>query len=430
MLGIGLATATAIGFYVAGGGFSVRWSLATGIALLGPSAVWLTRPGPGVPIGRRRAIRRLSGVTGTILAGGIVAHIVGDPEPPADVRPGTALDPVEEKRTTGTTTPTSTPSASRERVDTRRETRGVVVSTSGTEAPFGFDFEGMPSRVGTADDHFVVDKNVSPPRVNGDQWTLTIDGATERSIEHTFGDLRNHPARLEQTVTMVCISNAVGGNLIGTTKWIGIPVRTLLEEAGVAENAVDVVTRAADGYSEALPWSVVRERDDILLAVGMDGKTLPTRHGFPARLLIPGRYGMKSTKWVTEFELARSDHEAYWEKRGWEEQAVVNTLSSIRAVQRRDGTVAIGGIADAGIRGIRRVEVSVDGGDTWTETTLEDSPSPFAWRRWLLTVDRKDTGPLEVVVRATDATGARQTSERTGPHPGGSTGWHSVTVSL
>jgi len=428
---LALVLTTGGGFYVAGGGISTRWMLATILSIVPPGVVWWAAAGARTrPLGRRRALRQMGLAGGTVVAGGTVARLLAGSAPREGVQPGEALDPVEEKTETGTTTPTPTATSGRDDVETRSETEGVVVSSSGSDEAFGFDFEGMPALVGSAADHYVVDKNVSPPRVDTDAWSLSIEGAVEDGREYTFEELRTHPDRREMTVTMVCISNTVGGNLIGTTDWVAIPVRTLLEDAGVTEAAVDVVTRAADGYSEAIPWSVVREREDIVLAVGMDGKTLPAEHGFPARLLIPGRYGMKSTKWVTDFELATEDHEAYWEQRGWDEEAVVNTLSYVRAVQRRGDRVAIGGIAYAGVRGIERVEVSVDGGSTWADATLEDPVSPHARRRWRYVLERSDSGPLDVFVRATDGEGERQTSSRSPPHPGGSTGWHSVTVSL
>ncbi|WP_135663130.1 molybdopterin-dependent oxidoreductase [Halorhabdus rudnickae] len=430
-LALTLVVTTGSGFYVAGGGISTRWLLATMLAVVPPGVVWWAVAGTRArTVGRRRALQRMGLAGGTIVAGGAIAQFLGGASSREGVQPGEPLDPVAEKTETGTTTPTATPRNGQDTLESRSETDSVVVSSSASDEEFGFDFEGMPALIGSAADHYVVDKNVSPPKVSVDEWSLSIDGATEQHREFTFEELRTHPDRREMTVTMACISNSVGGNLIGTTDWIAVPVRTLLAEAGVTDDAVDVVTHAEDGYSEAIPWSVLSEREDIVLAVGMDGSTLPAEHGFPARLLIPGRYGMKSTKWVTGFELATEEHEAYWEQRGWDEEAVINTLSYVRAIQRRGDRIAIGGIADAGVRGIDRVEVSVDGGSTWTDATLEEPVSPHARRRWRYVLERSDSGPLDVVVRATDGEGERQTSSRSPPHPGGSTGWHSVTVSL
>jgi len=426
---VGLVTATAGGFYLAAGGVSFRWLLATAIALTGPGAVWWIYAGARKPVGRRRALGRIGGGISAVVAGGAIARLIGQPAAEDSPQPGEALD-FGEKTGTGTTTPTPTRATGEGTLESQRSTDGVVVSIANDERDFAFDFEGMPPQRHTAEEHFVVDKNVRSPNVAAGNWSLSIRGAVEDEIDVAYETLRDHPDRRELTVTTLCISNGVGGDLIGTTDWVGIPVRTLLEEAGVTDDAVDVVTHARDGYSEAIPWSVVRDREDIILAIGMDGKTLPREHGFPVRLLVPGRYGMKSTKWITEIELATGDHTAYWEQRGWDEEAVVNTLSYVRAIQRRDDRVAIGGIAYAGTRGIERVEVSLDDGDTWTDATLEEAVSPHARRRWQLVVDRPDSGPLDVVVRATDGEGHRQTSETAPPHPSGSTGWHSITVSL
>jgi len=228
---------------------------------------------------------------------------------------------------------------------------------------------------------------------------------------------------------MVCISNQVGGDLTSTGRWRGVPLRTLVEQAAPDEEVVDVVTKSADGYTEALPWTYVRNHPEVLVAYGMNGRTLSTAHGAPARLLVPGRYGMRSTKWLTEVELSTADHVAYWEERGWDEEAVINTLSYLRAVQRRGDRVAVGGVAYGGLRGVDQVEVSVDEGDTWLEADLEELPGEFAWHRWRAVTERSP-GELSIQTRATDGTGEVQTKVPSQPHPAGSTGWHSKTVSL
>ncbi|WP_436907157.1 molybdopterin-dependent oxidoreductase [Halosimplex marinum] len=428
---------TAAGFRAAADGALWRWTLATALALLPPGLLRVVGGQRRPSVGRRRTLRNLGGAVGLAAGGGLVARSLGRPATSGDgPQPGESLDAVAEKRDEGTTTPdsgrTGTPAGDDERLESRSTTENVVVSVaeSGADPAFGYDFAGMPPAVGTAADHYVVDKNVSNPSVDAGRWSLSVRGAVQESYELSFSDVVTHPEARDMTVTMACISNSVGGDLISTAEWRAVPVRALLEEAGVPDAAGDVVTRAADGYTEAIPWDAVRDREDIVLAVGMDGETLPREHGFPARLLIPGRYGMKSTKWVETIEVSAGDHEAYWEVRGWVEEAVVNTLSYVRGVQRRGDRVAVGGVAYAGRRGIDRVEVSLDGGDTWADADLEAPPSPHAWRRFRHVADLPDSGPKDVVVRATDGTGERQTREETGAHPGGSTGWHSVTVSL
>ena len=425
---------TAVGFRAASDGVRWRWTLATVLALAGPALLRLLSSGRRRSVGRRRTLRNLGGAVGAVAVGGIAARSTGGGSSGVGPDPGDSLDAVAEKREQGTTTPdsgeTATPSADQGAVDTRRESAGVVVSVADTDADFGYDFAGMPVPVGTAEDHYVVDKAVSNPNVDAGRWSLSIRGAVQDSRELSLSDLVSHPEARDMTVTTVCISNEVGGDLISTAEWRAVPVRALLAEAGVAGAAVDVVTTAADGYSEAVPWDLVDGREDVVLAVGMDDRTLPTEHGFPARLLVPGRYGMKSTKWVEAIEVSATEHDAYWEARGWDEEAVVNTLSYVRAVQRRGDRVAVGGVAYGGRRGVDRVEVSLDGGETWTDADLEAPRSEHTWRRFRAVVELADSGPKDVVVRATDGSGNRQTREQTGPHPGGSTGWHGVTVSL
>jgi len=427
---VAVFAATAVGFFEAGGGLSLRWLVATILAPLPPLALWWRRTDAMAPVGRRGALRGVGSAVGALAVGGVVARGVGGPGVGSGPQPGEDLDPLDEKTAVGTTTPAPTPSADTGDLASRRKVRNVVVSSAETGADFGFGFEGMPARVGSASEHYVVDKAISTPQVNADAWSLSVEGFVDEAGDYTLEDLVTHPEARDMTVTTACISNIVGGNLISTVDWRAVPVRALLEEAGVGPEAVDIVTRAEDGYTEALPWDVVRERDDVVIAVGMDGGTLPRQHGFPARLLVPGRYGMKSTKWVRSLRVESSDHAAYWEKRGWDEEAVVNTLSYVRAIQRRGDRIGVGGVAYAGRRNVARVEVSVDDGETWADATLEEPPSPHAWRRWRHVVERPDRGPIDVQVRATDGDGNTQTSERTGPHPGGSTGWHTISVSL
>jgi DMSO/TMAO reductase YedYZ molybdopterin-dependent catalytic subunit len=349
---------------------------------------------------------------------------------PLDAGGSNGSDPVQEKRDTGrTVTSTATATAGGSSASGGGSTSVTTAADAGTdgdgdaEDPFGFDFSGMPARVGSVDDHYVVDINTSDPEVNADQWSLGVYGHVDTRLALSHRELLEREDMVSRPVTMVCISNEVGGQLIDTTTWQGIPLAALLEEAGVRDGAVDVVTRAVDGYSEAIPIEVARE-NRVMLAVGADGMTLTPEHGFPARLLIPGRYGMKSTKWVEGIEVVTEEHDAYWETRGWDEEAVVNALSYIRGIDRAGSQSAVGGVAYAGTRGIRRVEVSVDGGDTWTDADLEEPAGRYSWRRWRHVFDRDLSRSYEVVVRAIDGEGTLQTDEESPPHPGGSTGWH------
>jgi len=296
-----------------------------------------------------------------------------------------------------------------------------------------FDFGEMPPAVTPSEDHYVVDINIEKPVVDGDSWQLEIDGAVAEPYVLTHEDLLEHDGRVEQTTTMLCISNEVGGDLIGTAHWSGVPLSDLVARARPDEEAVDVVTRSVDGYSEAIPLELV-EREDILVAYGMGDRTLEAEHGFPARLLIPGRYGMKMTKWITRIEIANEDHEAYWEQRGWDEAAVVNTASYIRAVEREDDLVRVGGVAfaglETGVEEIDRVEVSTDGGGTWNEAALEPAVAEHAWRRFRYEFEAPEPREYEFVCRAVERDGTVQTAERTDQRPGGATGRHHVTETV
>lgn len=293
-----------------------------------------------------------------------------------------------------------------------------------------FDFGSMPPAVVPPEDHYTIDINVEHPRVDPEPWSLDIGGAVEQPYALSYDELLDHDGSVETTMTMLCISNPVGGDLIGTAHWTGVQLSDLVAAADPSEGAVDIVTRATDGYSEAIPIELA-EREDILIAYGMGENSLETEHGFPARLLIPGRYGMKMTKWITDIELSRESHEAYWEERGWDDVAIVNTMSYIRTIQREEGTTTVGGVAfaglETGVEEIAAVEVSADGGNSWTEATLEDQFDPHARRRWRIEFDTPDL-PFEVVVRTRTNDGELQTEAESDGAPSGSTGWHRVEV--
>ena len=444
-LGAGLlAVATLVGVALAGG--SAFGAVLVTLIAVGPvvSARWLLIAGESPD---RRSFLRRAGVAGVALSGvGAGAAVVSDVgrEERTGVEPGASIDQVTsetktaatamQEKTEGTTTPTVTPgSTSTASEMTTDNAKGVPVTVTEreTDEPFGFDFEGMPPAITPVADHYVVDKQVNDPTLSADEWALTVGlgDATTGEVTFSLTDLVGHPDRVDQVTTMACISNPVGGPLISTVRWRGVPLNALLSEIQVADGATDVITEAADGYSEAIPLSVVRERDDIMIAYGMNGETLPEGHGFPARLLIPGRYGMKMTKWITGVGASTSDEVGYWTQRGWTETAEVKTLSAIRAAQRRGDRIALGGLAFAGNRGIDRVEVSLDAGDTWNEATLDDPASPYTRHRWRYETQRS-VGSVQAIVRATDGTGSVQTRERTNPHPSGATGWHRAAFDL
>ncbi|MEZ5247997.1 MAG: molybdopterin-dependent oxidoreductase [Ilumatobacteraceae bacterium] len=236
---------------------------------------------------------------------------------------------------------------------------------------------------------------------------------------------------MERIITPACVSNEVGGNLVGTARWLGVRLDDLLRSAGVSSDADQIVGRSVDGYTCGFPVAALDGRD-ALVAIGMNGELLPLEHGFPARLVVPGLYGyVSATKWLTEIELstfARFDQ--YWVERGWVDDAPIKVQSRIdtpKGLATVDaGTVAIGGVAWAQTRGIGRVELQFDDGD-WVEATLAPELNDVTWRQW--SHDWEATsGRHTIRVRATETNGAIQTEERSEPFPSGATGRHQIVV--
>ena len=235
-------------------------------------------------------------------------------------------------------------------------------------------------------------------------------------------------------VTLCCVSNEVGGNLIGTAKFIGVPLAELLEEAGVQAGGTQVAMTSEDGWTCGFPTEIAMDGRDALVAVGMNGEPLPTEHGFPVRLVVPGLYGyVSATKWLRKIELVGlDDFDGYWIPRGWSKDGPVKTQSRIDVPKRgadvAAGRVAVAGVAWAQHRGIEKVEVRVDQGD-WVEARLGDAYSIDTWRQWVYEWDATP-GDHELQVRATDGNGDVQTADQALPAPDGATGHHTVVVSV
>ncbi len=276
--------------------------------------------------------------------------------------------------------------------------------------------------------HYVVSKNVINPSVPEERWSLQITGMVDNPLTLSLSDLQALET-VERPSTLMCISNPVGGDLIGNSVWTGVQLSTLLAQAGVQAGATELILRAADNYADSFPIEAAMA-DGTIVAFLQNGEPLTRDHGFPARVLVPGIYGMKNVKWVTEIELVNTDFMGYWQTRGWSDTAIVRTMSRIdtgEAVRLDDGTVAVGGVAFAGLRGVQGVEVSVDGGDTWQEAQVAPAVNGLTWNLWGFSWNA-EPGSYEVLVRATDGTGETQTAERSRPLPDGASGYHSVTV--
>ncbi|MBW6432598.1 molybdopterin-dependent oxidoreductase [Actinoplanes hulinensis] len=278
-----------------------------------------------------------------------------------------------------------------------------------------------------------IDTALVTPQVDPATWELRIHGMVRNPITVTFADLLRRPM-IERYLTIACVSNEVGGDLIGNALWLGTPIKALLDEADPLPEADQVVQRSVDGWTCGTPTAVLRDGRDALLAVGMNGEALPVEHGFPVRMIVPGLYGYVSAcKWITEIELTRfADFDAYWVPRGWSAQAPVKTQSRIDTprdgASRSAGPVTVGGVAWATHRGIAKVEVQVDDGE-WRTATLAGATSADTWRQWSLTWDAS-AGRHTLRVRATDLDGVTQTPEEALPAPDGATGWHQVTVDI
>ena len=305
---------------------------------------------------------------------------------------------------------------------------------SGSPVPSvpGADVAGL-TYVTPNDRFYRIDTAIVVPRIDPADWTLTIHGRVRRSIRLTFDDLLKRPM-VERYVTLACVSNEVGGDLIGNAKWLGVPIKSLLDEVEPEAGADQVVSRSVDGFTAGTPTAVLRDGRDALLAVAMNGEPLPVQHGFPVRMVVPGLYGyVSATKWLAELELTSfADFDAYWIPRGWAQQAPIKTQSRIdrprSGATMAAGDVVVAGVAWAQHRGIDRVEVRVDG-EPWQEATLAETASIDTWRLWSWTWPATP-GDHTLEVRATDATGEVQTSEIAPPAPDGATGWHAIGVTV
>ena len=295
------------------------------------------------------------------------------------------------------------------------------------EEPFAeLEAEGKLTPVITSvSDFYHVSKNISDPVVDGATWALTVDGMVETPLKLSYDDVAARATTMNIT-TLSCISNELNGDLAGTAEWTGFPLRELLEEAGVNPAAVDIVFRAADGYDDSIPLAQAMH-PTTLLVTGMNGEPLPPDHGFPARLIVPPIYGMKNVKWVERIEAVDIDYQGYWQTRGWSDPAPYQIWGRIdtptSGEQIPAGPAVAAGVAAAGNRGIFRVEISLDGGATWADATLEPSINPdFTWVRWVFPFEATP-GEISLLVRATDGEGTVAPEERRPPLPDGATGW-------
>jgi hypothetical protein len=367
--------------------------------------IWATTDaarGSTAGVERRRFVRVLTGTCAAIVLGGIGAVI-------STLR-----------------RPAAAPSAGQLWSDTHTlPNQGArVAPVAGTRAEFT-----------PLDDHYRIDINTLPPRIDDQSWRLDIRGLVKQPMKLSLDELRQREAR-HQFITLSCISNPVAGSLIGTQRWSGVPLTRVLDEVAPLSSASHLLIRSADGFDEVVAIDLIRSDARIMLAYDWDGVPLAVAHGFPLRLYIPDHYGMKQPKWIQSIEVTDHWQPGYWVRRGWDREARMKTTSVIDVVgtdmmnvSRGPGTIVpIGGIAHAGAHGIRGVEIRVDDGD-WVSAELRQPISETTWVIW-----RYDwpysAGAHTFTARATDGNGHIQTATIAPPHPDGASGLHSRTVTL
>jgi len=313
-------------------------------------------------------------------------------------------------------------------------TAEAPTAVAATSAVANFDnvVDGITPLVVPNDEFYRIDTAIIIPQVDPASWSMKIKGLVDNELEFTYQDLLDRASQLEP-VTLSCVSNDVGGSLVGNAEWLGVPLRDLLAEAGVQPEAAQLASRSVDGWSCGFPLDVLDDPDRIaMVAVAMNGEPLPAVHGFPARLVIAGLYGyVSATKWISEIELTTwEDFDGYWIPRGWGKLGPIKTQSRIDVPRNgrtiASGTQAIAGVAWAPNTGITKVEVRVDEGE-WQETELIEDLSINSWRQWKLAWDATP-GQHRIQVRATDASGETQTDVRTPVAPDGATGHHTINV--
>ena len=290
------------------------------------------------------------------------------------------------------------------------------------------------------DKFYRIDTNISVPSIDANTWRLNVRGLVRNGpLQFTYDELKAMPSTSEYA-TLECISDKIDGDLISTAYWKGVSLKSILEMAQVLPTAIYIVFRCSDGYDVGIPLDRGL-MDGTILAYEMNGVPLPTEHGFPVRAIVPGLYGMMNAKWITDIELVDTIYEGFWQRRGWANNAKYQTHSKIvfpgdalrnRFEELSTNAASIGskspiaGVAFAGDRGISKVEVSTDGGNTWQSASIKDPLSSNSWVLWALDWIPQNRGKYNIVVRATDKAGNIQTAEIRDTYPNGATGYHSV----
>jgi len=312
-------------------------------------------------------------------------------------------------------------------------TFGSTTITTAPPASVDFALDGLTPAIVPNDEFYRIDTALVVPAVDEQEWSLRIHGDVDEEVVLTYDELLSMEP-VEEYVTIACVSNEVGGGLVGNALWRGARLTEVLERAGADRDGTQLVGRSIDGFTVGFPTELAFDGREPLIAYGMNGEPLPRPHGFPARLIVPGLYGyVSATKWLSEIEITGWDEfDAYWIPRGWAKEAPIKTQSRIDVPQDRRrveaGENTIAGVAWAPLLGIERVEVQVDD-ESWVEAELSDPLSDTAWVQWRVTVPL-EAGDRTLRVRATDGSGSTQTEERVPPRPDGATGYHTIRVQV
>jgi DMSO/TMAO reductase YedYZ molybdopterin-dependent catalytic subunit len=309
----------------------------------------------------------------------------------------------------------------------------AAVAAPPVPAGASFDIAGLSPVITPNSDFYRIDTALQIPGIQPQDWKLRITGMVEKEVEVTFAELLALPLE-ESITTLTCVSNEVGGNLIGNALWLGYPIRHLLARAKPSADADMVLSHSQDGWTAGTPLEALTDDRNAILAVGMNGQPLPLEHGYPVRMVVPGLYGyVSATKWVVELEVTRYDKAtSYWTDRGWSERGPVKLESRIDVPgdgkQVKAGAVAVAGVAWSQHVGVSAVQVRIDGG-AWQQATLADAISADTWRQWKYAW-HATPGSHTITVRATDAHGTVQTAKVQDVVPDGATGLHSISVTV
>ncbi|MFC7787386.1 molybdopterin-dependent oxidoreductase [Microbacterium sp. MAHUQ-60] len=295
------------------------------------------------------------------------------------------------------------------------------------------DVPGLAPLVTPNDEFYRIDTALIVPTVDPADWKLRVHGMVAQEVTLTWDELRALPLT-ETAVTLSCVSNPVGGDLVGNAVWLGYPLRDLLAKAQPLADADMVLSTSIDGFTAGTPIEALTDARDALLAIGMNGEPLPLAHGFPVRMVVPGLYGyVSATKWVTDLEVTRFDKaRAYWTDRGWSERGPIKLQSRIdvpragRDVQAGDSVIA--GVAWQPQTGISGVEVQVDDGP-WQGAELAPAISSDTWVQWRMPW-RAKPGDHRIRCRAIGGDGSTQTDQYASPAPNGASGWHTIPVTV